>query len=199
MSTLVILGVIGVAFVLYGVMIYNKLIRFKNHFRNAYSQIDVQLQRRHELIPNLVEIARGYLKHEQQTLVAVTEARNAAASCSKDAAADPGNPGVMQALAKAESQLAGAMGKLNVVMEAYPELKADERMQDLHDELTSTENRVGYARQAYSDAVMRYNAYREQFPPVIVAQLFSFKEADLFAVVSEEIKQPVSVSFDQAA
>jgi len=199
MSTSIVLAVVGVALILYAVLIYNTLIRRKNHYLNAYSQIDVQLQRRYELIPNLVEIAKGYLQHEQQTLIDVTEARNSAAACSKDAAADPGTPGVMQALANAESRLTGAMGKLNVVIEAYPELQADNRMQDLHDQLTTTENRVGYARQAYSDASMRYNTYREQFPPVIVARLFDFREADLFVAVNDEIHQRVTVSFDKAA
>jgi len=195
-SSQIILLVTATAVVLYAVAMYNALVRRKNQFLNAFSQIDVQLQRRHELIPNLVEIATGYLQHERETLVAVTEARNQAAEKSRAAAAAPDSPGLVQALADAESRLSGAMGKLNVVMEDYPELKADERMQDLHEQLTTTENRVGFSRQAYSDAAMRYNVYREQFPPVMVARLFSFQAADLFEAANDEIKEPVRVSFN---
>jgi len=176
-------------------MIYNRLISHKNRFKNAFSQIDVQLQRRYELIPNLVEIARKYISHEQDTLTAVVEARNQASKACQEASKNPDQSGVVGALAKAEQTLGNAMGKFNMVIEDYPELKADETMRDLHDELTSTENRVSYARQAYSDAVMRYNTEREQFPAVIVANTCNFTEADLFEAANDEVHRPVKVSF----
>jgi len=155
---MILLLVVG-AVVVYGIVVYNKLVSLKNRFKNAFSQIDVQLKRRYELIPNLVEVARGYMQHENETLTQVTEARNTASSCASEAAASPDNAGLVNALAGAEKQLAGAMGKFNVVMEAYPDLKADQNMQDLHTELTNTDNRVAFSRQAYSDSVMRYNKY----------------------------------------
>jgi len=179
----------------YFVMVYNRLVTHRNRFKNAFSQIDVQLQRRYELIPNLVEIAKKYITHEKETLTQVVEARNQASSACKAAASNPGESGLVGALAQAEQTLGSAMGKLNVVMEDYPDLKADETMRDLHTELTSTENRVGYARQAYSDAVMRYNIERDQFPAVIVANVCNFKEADLFEADNEETKKPIKVSF----
>ena len=188
---LIILGVVGV----FGVILYNKLISLRNRFKNSFSQIDVQLQRRYELIPNLVETASAYMKHESDTLTAVTQARNAASeSCSK-AAKDPSDSALMGALASAEKTLNGAMGKFNMVMESYPELKADAQMRDLHEELTSTENRIAFARQAYSDAAMVYNIAREQFPTVMVAGMFGFKEGDLFEVPDEEMKKVVTVNF----
>ncbi|MFK7996744.1 MAG: LemA family protein [Granulosicoccus sp.] len=191
---LIILGVVGIA----GVILYNRLITLRNRFLNAFSQIDVQLQRRYELIPNLVETASAYMQHESETLTAVTQARNAASeSCSK-AAKDPADSSLVGALASAEKTLNGAMGKFNMVMENYPELKADAQMRDLHEELTSTENRVAFARQAYSDAVMIYNTAREQFPTIIVAGAFAFKSGDLFEVPDEEMKQAVKVSFAQS-
>lgn len=178
----------------YCVMIYNRLITQKNRFMNAFSQIDVQLQRRYELIPNLVEIANKYIAHEKETLTAVIEARNTASKACQAASANPQESGLVGALAQAEQSLGNAMGKLNVVMEDYPELKADESLRDLHDELTSTENRVSYARQAYSDAVMRYNIDREQFPAVVIANSCNFGEADLFEAANEAIYEPVKVS-----
>jgi len=190
-----ILLVAVLALAAYAVIVYNRLITLKNQFMNAFSQIDVQLQRRYELIPNLVEIASAYLKHEQETLVGVTQARNAAAESCRAAANNPQDASLVGALAQAESTLAGSLGKLNMVMESYPELKADERMQDLHDELSSTENRVSFSRQAYSDSVMEYNTAREKFPAVLIAGACSFREADLFEVKSEEMLEPVSVSF----
>lgn len=187
--------IVGVLLAAYFVMVYNRLITHKNRFMNAFSQIDVQLQRRYELIPNLVEVASKYVKHEKETLTAVIEARNQASSACKAASANPQEGGLVGALAQAEQTLGNAMGKLNVVMEDYPELKADETLRDLHDELTTTENRVSYARQAYSDAVMRYNTEREQFPAVIVANTCNFREADLFEATNEEVHKPVKVSF----
>lgn len=179
----------------YAVMVYNSLVSHRNRFKNAFSQIDVQLQRRYELIPNLVEIASKYVSHEKETLTAVTEARNNASKACKAAAANPGQSGLVGALAQAEQSLGSAMGKFNLVVEDYPELKADETLRDLHDELTSTENRVAYSRQAYSDAVMRYNIEREQFPAVIVANTCNFAEADLFEAANDAVHEPVKVSF----
>jgi len=180
------------------IVLYNRLISLRNRFLNAFSQIEVQLQRRYELIPNLVETATAYMRHESDTLTAVTQARNAAAeSCSK-ASKDPADPSLIGALASAEKTLNGAMGKFNMVIENYPELRADAQMRDLHEELTSTENRVSFARQAYSDAVMRYNTAREHFPTVLLANVFAFRNGDLFEVTEEQVKQPVRVSFSQS-
>lgn len=179
----------------YFVMVYNRLITHRNRFKNAFSQIDVQLQRRYELIPNLVEIANKYVTHEKETLTAVIEARNQASKACEKAAQNPEQSGLVGALAQAEQKLGNAMGKFNMVMEDYPELKADESLRDLHDELTSTENRVTYARQAYSDSVMRYNTEREQFPAVVVANTCSFKEADLFEAANEAVHEPIKVKF----
>lgn len=179
----------------YAVLIYNRLITHKNRFKNAFSQIDVQLQRRYELIPNLVEVAKKYISHENETLTAVVEARNQASRACEQASANPEDSGLVGALAKAEQTLGNALGKFNVVMEDYPELKADESLRDLHDELTTTENRVGFARQAYSDAVMKYNIEREQFPAVIVANACNFKEADLFEAANDAVHEPINVSF----
>jgi len=190
-----ILLIVGGLLAAYFVLVYNRLITHKNRFMNAFSQIDVQLQRRYELIPNLVEIAGKYVSHEKETLTAVIEARNQASSACKAASANPQESGLVGALAQAEQTLGNAMGKLNVVMEDYPELKADETLRDLHDELTSTENRVTYARQAYSDAVMRYNTEREQFPAVVVASTCNFGEAELFEATNKDVNKPVKVSF----
>lgn len=188
--------VIGlVAVVLFGVSIYNRLISLRNRNANAFSQIEVQLQRRYELIPNLVETAKAYMAHESETLTAVTKARNEASSRCEAASKNPDDPSLIGALASAEGALSGAMGRLNVVMESYPDLKADAQMRDLGEELASTENRVAFARQAYSDAVMLYNTAREQFPAVIVANLFSFKEADLFEADEPIMKESVKVAF----
>ena len=199
MSSGLILLAVGGALLVYGVLVYNKLVSLKNRFKNAFSQIDVQLKRRYELIPNLVEVAKGYMQHENETLTQVTQARNTASSCATEAAASPDNANLVNALAGAEKQLAGAMGKFNVVMEAYPDLKADQNMQDLHAELTNTDNRVAFSRQAYSDAVMHYNTYREQFPANIIAGVCRFTAGDLFEIEDEEIREPVRVSFSKAA
>jgi len=181
--------------VAYGVMVYNRLITHRNRFKNAFSQIDVQLQRRYELIPNLIEIANKYMKHEKETLTAVMDARNQASKACEAASSNPEQSGLVGALAQAEQTLGNAMGKFNMVMEDYPELKADESLRDLHDELTSTENRVTYARQAYSDSVMRYNTEREQFPAVVVANACNFKEADLFEAANDAVHERIEVKF----
>jgi LemA protein len=152
--------------------IYNKLVTFKNRYQNAFSQIEVQLKRRYDLIPNLVETAKGYLKHERETLEAVISARNQAASGLQSAASNPGDATAMKGLASAEGILTGAMGKLFAVMEAYPNLKANENMKALSEELTSTENKVAFSRQAFNDSVTAYNTYKQTFPPVVFAGMF---------------------------
>ncbi|MDO6460667.1 LemA family protein [Granulosicoccaceae sp. 1_MG-2023] len=195
MSSTVVLLIVLVALALFVVSIYNKLVAGRNDFRNAFSQIDVQLQRRYELIPNLVETAKGYLKHENETLTAVVEARNEAAARAKAAAAHPEDAAMVGKLASAESTLSGAMGRFSMLVENYPELKADQTMQNLFDELVTTDNRISFARQAYSDAVMQYNINREVFPANIVAGIFNFREADLFAIEEPEMRKPVRVSF----
>lgn len=188
---LILLAITAVA----AVALYNRLISLRNRFLNAFSQIDVQLQRRYELIPNLVETASRYMQHEQETLTAVTQARNSASESCAKAASNPADGSLIGALSNAEKTLSNAMGKFNMVMESYPELQADAQMRDLHEELTSTENRVTFARQAYSDAVMTYNTAKEQFPTVLVASVFSFKNAELFEVSDDEVKEAVKVSF----
>lgn len=191
MLSLLIAVAIGIA----AVLIYNRLISLRNRTLNGFSQIEVQLQRRYELIPNLVETAKAYMEHERETLMAVTEARNTASAKCEAAAKDPQNASLVGALASADGALTQAMGRLNVVMENYPDLKADAQMRDLHEELASTENRVAYARQAYSDSVMTYNTAREQFPAVLVANACSFKEAELFEAEDPAMRQAVKVSF----
>jgi len=193
---LIFLGVI-VVLVLYVVVIYNRLVKFRNYFKNAFSQIDVQLKRRYDLIPNLVETAKAYLKHERGTLEAVTEARAGAMAAHERASRDPGDAGAMQGLLGAEGLLAGAMGKLNIAIEAYPDLKADQNMRQLSEELTSTENKVGFARQAFNDAVMTYNMQRESFPDMLFAAPFGFKPAQLYEIENIEERKAVKVFFDQ--
>src|SRR5262245_61235182 len=170
-STLIVLAVLaGVAFiaVLWGAGIYNQLVTLKNRYQNAFAQIEVQLKRRYDLIPNLVETAKGYMAHERGTLEAVITARNQAASGLQKAAANPGDPAAMKALANAEQGLSGALGRLFALSEAYPDLKANQNMMQLSEEMTSTENKVAFARQAYNDSVMAYNTYKQTFPPVLI-------------------------------
>jgi LemA protein len=171
METIIVLVILA-ALVFYGVSIYNRLVSLRNRFQNAFAQIEVQLKRRYDLIPNLVETAKAYMSHERETLEAVIAARNQAVSGLQAAARDPGNADAIRELASAEGALGGALGRLNVVMEAYPDLKANQNMMQLSEELTSTENRVAFARQAYNDQVMSYNTYRQSFPPMVFASMF---------------------------
>ena len=176
---LLVVVVLAVVLVAWVIGLYNGLVVLKNRFKNAFAQIDVQLRRRYDLIPNLVETAKGYLKHERETLTAVTEARNIAASAAKALAAAPGDAGASAAFAKAESGLAGVLSRLMAVVERYPELKADGQMSRVMEELSSTENRISFARQAYNDAVTEYNTKREVFPTSIIAGVFNFAPAAL--------------------
>lgn len=176
--------------------IYNGLVATRNRFKNAFAQIDVQLKRRYDLIPNLVEVAKGYMKHERETLEAVIKARNVALAASQAAGANPGNPAAMQQLGQAEGALTGMMGKLFALAEAYPDLKANQNMLSLQEELSSTENKVAFARQAYNDSVMEYNTKRESFPDTIFAGMFGFQPAELLqATESAEEKKAPKVSF----
>lgn len=177
------------------VSIYNKLVTKRNRYENSFSQIDVQLKRRHDLIPNLVETAKGYMKHESETLEAVIAARNQAQAAEKRASQNPSDASAMQALMGAESMLSGALGNLMVTVEDYPELKADEQMSRLMEELSSTENRIAFARQAYNDSVTDYNINREKFPAVMVANMFGFQKATLFEIEVEEERQAPQVAF----
>jgi LemA protein len=192
---LIVLGVVVLLVGLYAVGAYNKLVGLRNRFKNAFAQIDVQLKRRYDLIPNLVETAKGYIKHERETLEAVIQARNAAASASTQAAGNPGDPGTMGQLMGAEAALGGALGRMFALAEAYPDLKANQNMAQLMEELTSTENKVSFARQAYNDAVMTYNTARESFPSNIIAGMFSFNAAMLFEITDEKEKQAPKVKF----
>ncbi|MBF2067096.1 MAG: LemA family protein [Calothrix sp. C42_A2020_038] len=174
---------------------YNDLVKFRNRYKNAYAQIDVQLQRRYDLIPNLVETAKGYMKHERETLEAVINARNSAISASGVAARNPGDPAAMQQLGNAEAALSGALSQFMVISESYPELKADQTMTRVMEELSSTENRVAFARQAFNDAVTLYNTKREVFPSNLIADAFNFVTANLLQEATPEIRNAPSVSF----
>lgn len=193
--SLVCLGVIVAAVLGFVVSIYNGLVTARNAYRNAFAQIDVQLIRRHDLIPNLVEVAKGYMKHERETLEAVIAARTAAVNAQATAAAAPGDPAAMQQLGGAENMLTATLGRLFALSEAYPDLKANQNMMQLSEELTSTENRVAFARQAYNDAVMTYNNKREVFPSSIVAGMFSFGPAALFETDDPQQRRAPQVSF----
>src|SRR6187551_4110283 len=174
---------------------YNGLVTLRNRFKNAFAQIDVQLKRRYDLIPNLVETAKGYLKHERETLEAVIAARNTAFAASKAAAAIPADAAAMKGLLSAESGLGGALSRLMVVSEAYPDLKANQNMMQLTEELTSTENKISFARQAYNDSVMAYNTTRERFPTNFISGMFNFGEAALFQVENAAEREAPKVSF----
>jgi LemA protein len=191
-ALLVLLGLVVLA-VLLAISIYNGLVTRRNAYKNAYSQIDVQLKRRHDLVPNLVETAKGYLKHERGTLEAVIAARNGAQVAARSAAANPGDTAAMQGLSAAEGILAGSMSRLLAVAEAYPDLKANQTMSQLMEELSSTENRIGFARQAYNDAVMTYNNARETFPGTLIAG--SFAPAQLFEIQAPAEREAVKVAF----
>jgi len=175
--------------------IYNGLVTYRNRYKNAYAQIDVQLKRRYDLIPNLVETAKGYLKHERGTLEAVIQARNQAAYASAQAAINPGDPKAMAGLAGAEGALTGVLSKLFALAEAYPDLKANQNMAQLSEELASTENKVAFARQAFNDAVMVYNTARERFPAVLLAGVFGFGPAELFELTNVAEREAPKVSF----
>jgi LemA protein len=195
---LVVLGVIAGVIVLLAMFIagiYNGLVTLRNRYKNAYSQIDVQLKRRYDLIPNLVEAVKGYMAHEKGTLNEVIEARNRAMSAGQQASANPGDPNAMQKLNQAEGQLGGALGRMFALSEAYPDLKANTNMLQLQEELTSTENKVSFARQAFNDAVTAYNTKREVFPNVIFAGMFGFFPAELFQVESEAVKEAPKIKF----
>jgi LemA protein len=185
-----------VVLVIWMIAMYNQLVSLRNRFKNAFAQIDVQLKRRYDLIPNLVEAAKGYIAHERQTLEAVIQARSAAVSAESRAAAAPGDPEAMRALSQAEGALGGALGRLLAVFEAYPDLKANQNVMQVQEELVSTENKVAFSRQAYNDSVMQYNTYRESFPQVVIAGPFGFGQAELLeSTESAEERKAPKVSF----
>jgi len=190
----IVLAVIAVVLFFF-VSIYNRLVSGRNGYKNAFAQIDVQLTRRYDLIPNLVETAKGYMKHERETLEAVIAARNSALSGLKGAAANPGDPAAVRQLAGAENALSGALGRLFALAEAYPDLKANQNMMQLSEELTSTENKVAFARQAYNDAVMNYNNLREMFPNSVIAGMFAFLPAQLLEIEAPEKRAVPKVPF----
>lgn len=193
-TTVVLVGVVLVVAVIV-IGIYNGLVRLRNRVKNAYAQIDVQLKRRYDLIPNLVETAKGYMKHERETLEAVTSARNQAVSAASAASKDPTAAGAIKDLAGADGALTGALGRLMVVVEDYPDLKANENMMQVQEELTSTENKVAFSRQAYNDAVLGYNNKREMFPSNIIAGMFGFKFAQSWELDDEAARDVPKVEF----
>jgi LemA protein len=193
MGWIILIIIVGIVF--FAVTIYNRLIASRNRYKNAFAQIDVQLTRRHDLIPNLVETAKGYIKHERETLEAVIQARNAAVSGLQAAAADPTNPDAIRKLSEAEQGLSGALGRLFALSEAYPDLKANENMMQLSEELTTTENKVAFARQAYNDSVMDYNTLRETFPNNFIAGWFAFRAAELLEIEDAVKREVPKVSF----
>ena len=192
-SVVVIALVLIVVFAVIGM--FNNLVRLRNVFKNAFAQIDVQLKRRYDLIPNLVETARGYIKHERETLEAVTRARTIAMAANQAVSQQSGNPQSMQALISAESGLAGALGRLMMVSESYPDLKANQTMAQLMEELTSTENKISFSRQAYNDSVMRYNTACQVFPGSIIAGSFNFQQATLWEITETKEREAIKVQF----
>jgi LemA protein len=195
---LIVLGILFLVVLIAGfwaIGVYNGLVSLRNRFKNAFSQIDVQLKRRYDLIPNLVEVAKGYLKHERETLEAVIKARNIALAASQAAAANPADANAIRSLGAAEGGLAGALSRLMVVAEQYPDLKATQNMMQLTEEMTSTENKVAFARQAYNDSVMTYNTARETFPSVLLAGMFGFQSAELFKIEDPTERNAPKVSF----
>ena len=194
MAWLIILVALG-ALIAWVVSMYNGLVSLRNRFKNAFAQIDVQLKRRHDLIPNLVETAKGYLSHERETLEAVIEARNSAEGARQRVASDPADPSAMQQLSTAEAGLTGVLGRFLALSEAYPDLKANQNMMQLSEELSNTENKIAFARQAFNDAVMRYNNKCEMVPSNMIANNFGFRRAELFEIESDAERQPVVVQF----
>ena len=195
MGWLILLGLIAVV-VFWAIGAYNRLVELRNRFKNAFAQIDVQLKRRYDLIPNLVETAKAYMKHERETLEAVILARNSAVTANQAAAANPGSPSAMQGLMSADGALTGALSKLFALSEAYPELKANQNMMQLTEELTGTENKISFARQAFNDSVMTYNTATQQFPSNVLAGMFGFTAAELLqATESADERKPVRVQF----
>ncbi|WP_438481473.1 LemA family protein [Oleiharenicola lentus] len=192
---LLIILAVAVVFAMWAIGGYNALVSLRNRFKNAFAQIDVQLKRRYDLIPNLVEVAKGYMKHERGTLEAVIKARNIAYTASQNAAANPADAGAVKNLLAAETGLAGAMSRLMVVSEQYPDLKANQNMMQLTEEITSTENKISFARQAYNDSVMTYNTKRETFPTNLLAGMFNFSEAQLFQIEDAAERTAPKVSF----
>ncbi len=193
----ILVALLGLALIaaLFVAGIYNRLVTLRNRFKNAFAQIDVQLKRRYDLIPNLVEVAKGYLKHERETLEAVIKARNIAFAAAQSAAANPADATAMKSLLSAESGLGGALSRLMVVSEQYPDLKANQNMAQLTEELTSTENKISFARQAYNDSVMTYNTARETFPNNFISGMFNFAAAELFQVDNAAERQAPQVKF----
>lgn len=195
MTTLLVILGIAAAVILYGIVLYNNLVSLRNRVKNGFSQIDVQLTRRHDLIPNLVEAVKGYMSHERGTLEDVVRARNAAVTGLQNAAADPSNPEAIKQLGAAEGALNGALGRLFALAEAYPDLKANQNMMQFQEELASTENKVAFARQAFNDAVMNYNTGCESFPGSIVANNFNFRPAEFLEIEAPEKREVPEVSF----
>jgi LemA protein len=194
MTAVIVLGVL-IAIVIWAIMMYNNLVGLRNRVRNGFSQIDVQLRRRHDLIPNLVEAVKGYMRHERGTLEAVVEARNAAVAGLKKAAADPTDPQAIKELASAEATLGGTLGRLFALAEAYPDLKANQNMMQFQEELASTENKVAFARQAFNDFVMSYNNACQSFPQSVIAKNFGFKAAEFLQIEDEKARAVPEVSF----
>jgi len=195
MTTLLVILGIAAAVIVYGIVLYNNLVSLRNRVKNGFSQIDVQLTRRHDLIPSLVEAVKGYMSHERGTLEDVVQARNAAVTGLQNAAADPSDPEAIKQLGAAEGALNGALGRLFALAEAYPDLKANQNMMQFQEELASTENKVAFARQAFNDAVMNYNNACESFPSSIVANNFNFKTAEFLEIEAPEKREVPKVAF----